>query len=251
MGKRLGLLRERVAVAPATGLDFTWDTDLRFPAGSEINLIPTITVPLPETVRLPDAFTMRAADIRVDRSGAPDADMYSDAWVDGLLANQGVNHGNESPLQVSDQAVPATQRDGFMKWDLRKFGTLTAPTGGTLVLEIWAGHATAAGVNGHAIFSNKGASDPFTESTITWTNRPAVGSGVIDRSFVSPFVNAGAPPAQILLSLTAAEYGSYLGNWLMVRFTSDALAVTPLNVVSREGATTAQRPRLSLDVRRA
>jgi hypothetical protein len=205
-----------------------------------------------------DTFRGSAFINKVNRTGTPNTDVLTDAWVDATAINQGVNHGNESPLPISDEAVvQVVTRRAYFRYDLTKFTPFTAPAGSSMVFRIWGDTTTAAGLQTvEARFSNSAAT-PFTESTLTWTNQPAVGSNPVTKSLgqllrVSPLV---VEYREYVFTLTAAEYSPYLGQFLMIMMsTATVVAVGVLNLASREhvegGAGGGLKPSLTFEFQR-
>ena len=208
-----------------------------------------------DTIHWPELTRGRVINIKTDRTGTPDTDMQGDGWVDSTVGNTGINHGNESPLLVSDEnIIPAVTRRGLLKWDLTRFANLSAPTGGTMDFSIWGDTNIAIVAQTVEFEFSQSAASPFTESTLTWANQPAVGGNAVTKSFAALLrTNVLVPEYQeYAISLTAAEYGPYLGKWLMCRVTSATLVAVGLyNVASREhtegGGAGGLRPRLSFD----
>ncbi len=207
---------------------------------------PTVTVVEPDLMKYKSRGIGRVTELISNRSGTPDADIQGDGWVDGIPLNNGVNHGNESPLPTSGNLLSATSQFPWFKWNLTtpKFVGLAHRSGiGTAQFSFWASQSLAIVQTLNVIFQVY-ATDPFTESTLNFTNQPAIpGSGTFSRSFS---ILVGAVNGRYDVNITAAEFAPFIGNWMGIRMDSSAVAATPINVVSREG-TTAERPRLSFD----
>lgn len=210
----------------------------------------TATTSQPDTLHLPDTFNGRTAALFFGRSGTPDTDMFGDAWVDGLLANQGVNHGNET-LQIDGSAAGAADHIGFFEVDLTRFTNIAA--NGTLTVNFIVTIAPTATVPAVAPFAtmtatfSKFAARPFTESTLTFTNKPADGTSIVTKTTNFSSISLGTT---LTFTLTSTEYGPYLSNFMMVRLTSDQLLNTGQVVLgSRDGAL-ANRPFIEFDFKR-
>ncbi len=208
--------------------------------------VPSISALYPEPVKYKDRGIGRITELICARSGTPDTDVTGDGWTDGIPLNNGVNHGNESPLPTSGNLLSATSQFPYFKWNLTtpKFIGLAHRAGiGTCQFSFFASQGLAIVQTLNVILWPL-ATNPFTESTLTFTNQPAVpGTGTITRSFS---VLVGAANGRYDINLTAAEFAPFIGNYMVIRMDSSAVAATPINIVSREGAA-AERPRLTFD----
>lgn len=207
---------------------------------------PSLTVVAADTMHYPERGIGRITELIVARSASPDSDITGDGWTDGIPLNNGVNHGNESPLPTSGNLLSATSQFPYFKWNLTtpKFVGLAHRAGiGTAQFSFWASQGLAVAQTLNVVLWPL-ATNPFTESTLTFTNQPAVpGSGTVTRAFS---VLVGAANGRYDINLTAAEFAPFIGKWMVIRMDSSAVAATPINIVSREGAA-AERPRLTFD----
>lgn len=207
---------------------------------------PAVTVVAADTMHYPERGIGKVTELIVARSGGPDADIAGDAWTDGIPLNNGVNHGNESPLPTSGNLLSATSQFPWFEWNLTtpKFvGLAHRAAIGTAQFSFFASQGLAVAQTLNVVLWAS-ATKPFTESTLTFTNQPAVpGSGTVTRVFS---VLVGAANGRYDINLTAAEFAPFIGNWMVIRMDSAAVAATPINIVSREGAA-AERPRLTFD----
>lgn len=213
--------------------------------------VPAIDAAYPEDLSLPD-FVLGTADlIDVSRTASPDTDMLGDCWLDGVALNQGVNHGNESPVFAASEDILATTRRALFEWDLTRFANLDAKVGSTMMVHFWTDHAVAILQTYTVVFSGF-AARPFTESTANWTNSNALngsddvskgGSALVRLDILTPQWQ------QSDITLTAAEFEPFLGRFMLAFVTSNSLIATPLQFTSREhvpgGPAGGQRPRLS------
>ena len=184
-------------------------------------------------------FILRA----VARSTSPDADTWGDAWTEATLGQTGVNHGNETPLQVGNLTA-LTERRGFMKIDLRGFSALAAAGGShALVLNIGGNTSGLTAVVMTIAFGGQAAS-PFTESTLTQSNQPATPTG-FTKAVTLP---AGAPVQDYSIALSDAEMQQLLGRWALLVMTVPLLTTVTISPRSREAA---EKPTLTFTARRA
>lgn len=189
--------------------------------------IPTASITPPETLQRNDLAIFTVNLTAVDRSGTPDSDDWGDAWTDSTIGQTGVNHGNESPLQATG-LVTGVKR-AYVKINLTRYTGLTA-TGGAHTFVFKARNTNLVLSSTLAIAMQGQAGNPFTESTITQSNQPAVPTA-ITRSVTVP---AGDVLTTFTLTLTNAEMDQLLGKWALIVFTTADL--TQLNnITSREG----------------
>lgn len=217
-------------------------------------IVPAVTATYPEPLKYRDSFIGRVDNLKVARTGTPDTDHLGDAWTDGSPLNTGVNHGNESPLPTSGNLLSATSQFPWFKWNLttpRFIGLAHRAGVGTCQFSFWASQGLAVVQTLNVILWTS-AANPFTESTINFSNQPtppAVGTGNrVDRSFS---ILVGAANGRYDINLTATEFAPFIGNWMLIRMDSSAVLATPINIVSREGATSGERPLLSFDFQKS
>lgn len=240
-------LKFRDQMVPGT-LKLTTDT-LRF---TSARVVPAVTASYPEPLKLRDGFIGHIDELKVARTGTPDGDHLGDAWTDGVPLNNGVNHGNETPLPTSGNLLSATTTFPYFKWTLAtpRFTGIAHRTGvGVARFSFWAQQGLAVVQALNIIFWPLASS--FTESTINFTNQPVpptVGTGGrVDRAIN---ILVGAVNGRYDIDFTAAEFAPFIGNWMLIRMDSAAVLATAINVVSREGAA-AERPLLSFDFKNA
>lgn len=215
---------------------------------TSVRVVPDISANYSDPLKTTETFIGRIDDLKIARSGTPDSDILGDGWTDGVAIRQGDNHGNESPLPVAGALLLATTQYAWMKWNLTtpKFVGLANKTGGTCRVSIWSSQSLAVAQTLRLNFSVK-TTNPFTESTLTWTNQPTLGTNQVTRSIS---VLVGATNGRYDIDFTAAEFAPFIGNWMLFRMDSDALIASPCNVVSREG-TSGERPIISFDFRKS
>ncbi|MDQ6719333.1 MAG: hypothetical protein M3003_00885 [Candidatus Dormibacteraeota bacterium] len=194
-----------------------------------------------------DAVVLVAAEAAQGRSPTPDADSWGDAWVDRLLANQGVNHGAAAALTVSAGSA-LSQTDGYAKIDFRRFASLVGGAGASTLTfaALWSAFtATPAGTLLVDLVSN--AASPWTESTITANNRARFTSSspYSRRSFGAVFDGVTRTHT---ITFTPAEVNDFVGNWLELQFTVADLTAASIGVQSREAAVATDRPSYSLSL---
>lgn len=210
-------------------------------------LVPLVTLTSSELIhKAGELFTATVNWDATAHSVTPNTDAWGDGWVDSLLANQGDNHGDESPLPIDGALLSATQNDAFMEVDLTRFTGFSVPSGGTMTLTIHAVQALAVAQTFTAVFS-KFVARPFQEMTLNFTNKPADGTDTVTKN-VSVLV--GAVPSNYSMVLTASEYTPFLGNFMMIRFSSTAVLATPINISSREDTTVSNRQNLIFSLMR-
>lgn len=196
--------------------------------------VPLVTLTAAETRRLADVglfgpFTYRTRA----RSGTPDTDEWGDAWTDGLLANQGVNHGNADPLAIAN-LTSATETRGFVEFNFTRFTGLFG-SGSAHTFNFRASTATNLASNSLTLNFGAQASRWFTESTITWSNQPA--TPTLFTKSVTVVGDAAYPTYSVTLS--DAELNLLLGKWGLIVFTEPATSALGISVLSRENANVA------------
>lgn len=192
-----------------------------------------------DTAVLDDAGRYQLTDLLVGRSGTPDTDMMSDAWVD--QASTGTNHGNESLLIKQPSTAPGSDaRRAYLQLNLTSLSGHTAGAAGA-TLSIVASQTGVTAASFNVQYATQ-ASRWFTESTLTWANRPAGTPAVLP----SVSVAAGAA-ATYAISIAQADLAAMLGTWvLFILLNGTAAAVPPtFTVLSRDNATASNRPKFS------
>lgn len=218
------------------------NTTTRF---TSLRVVPAVAADYPEPLKLRETFIGRIDDLKVARTGTPDSDHLGDAWTDGVPIRNGDNHGNESPLPCSGNLLSATTTYPWFKWNLTtpRFVGLAHRAGvGTCRFSFWGQQALAIAQSLNVNISVK-TTNPFTESTINFTNQPTLGTNQVTRTIS---ILVGAVNGRYDIDLSAAEFAPFIGNWMLVRMDSAAVLATAINIVSREGAS-AERPLLSFD----
>lgn len=246
--------RDALASSPKLNDQFIFrETSKQNPLGigdtlhiTDQRVVPTVTANYPEPLKYRDSFNGNITELKVARTGSPDGDHLGDAWTDGVPLNNGVNHGNESPLPTSGNLLSATTTYPHFKWTLaspRFTGIAHQTSVGTCTFSFWASQGLAV-VQALNINLSVKTSNPFTESTLTFTNQPALGTNQVTRTIN---ILVGAVNGRYDIALTAAEFAPFIGNWMLIRMDSSAVLATAINVVSREGATAGERPLLTFD----
>lgn len=192
-----------------------------------------------DPLTLDDAFAMTAADLIVGRSGTPDTDQISDAWVDQAAPT--VNHGNESLQSKQPSTVPGSDdKFAYIQVDLTRVTGVTAgAAGGTLAII-----ASIPGilVTSLATFFAVSTSPFITESTLTWNNQPAPSWTALN--VLSIAVGAAAT---YTVTFTQAQLATMIGKWVVFGFGSNNAVAVPVTVtiLSRDNATASNRPKFT------
>lgn len=196
----------------------------------------------PDTVRLSDTRQAQLSNWVIPASGTPDADPMGDGEVQQAAAT--TNFGSAATAVVQGSALGST-REAFLKLDLRRFAGWQAQNDAAadFVLTLTA-QETLLGVAGNLIVAvGTTAGDPFTESTLTWNNRPT--SATLGNTFAS----VGA------LGVYNFNFGtlldSMLGNWCFFRISNGAAGTNQHTVRMRNHATNADRPRFAMNIKRS
>lgn len=183
-----------------------------------------------------DVFHLEVQETAMARSGTPDNDPWGDAWVDRVLANQGVNHGNTTTLQVS-AVLASSQTDGYLKINFNRLVSLSADTTSSTMSFVvdWPTVALNPNATLRVDFQTS-AGSPFTESTITASNRARFSSAApfSQRTFVFP--QNGTTRTHVVTFTTAEVNDILAGKWLMVQFTVPDLTSGTFAVHARENA---------------
>ncbi len=201
-----------------------------------------------ETARTADAIKCVLAETSMARSGSPDADAWGDCWVDRLIANQGVNHGNETTMQFS-AVTASTRHDAYSEVSFARFTGLVAGTGAsTLEFNVdWPNVALNPNATVQLDFLVS-ASRPFVESTCNASNRARFSSSApfTQRTFVA---TQNGTRRTHSVTLTTAEVDAILGNWLLLQWTVPDLTLgDPFGVHSRESVPAPQRVEFSVSM---
>ena len=167
------------------------------------------------------------ADVPVTVTLGPVADTY----VQQNLPDR--NFGSGATMSVAT----SPGRQALLRFDLPELASGQTVTGATLRLRVpgdsWAGTTSDVEV--------RTASNDWQESTVTWTSRPTIDSGVVG------LLGGGAAPGEILeISLTASDLVGLMGGeatLALVGTTSDSLGV-----YSRDFSSVSARPQLILDL---
>lgn len=206
----------------------------------------SLTATPPDTVQPTDVLSTSVDFPAVTRSGTPDTDSWGDGWTDALLANQGVNHGNETPLKVA-QVTAITEQRAYMEFDCTRFTGWTA-TGGTFVFSDSQDSPALTVVLTVSFGAQAGR--PFTESTLAQSNQPAVPTGFTRTFTLAANTGTAGTADRQTITLTAGEAQSLIGKWGLVTFQIPVGSLMTAYVASREDATAGNRPKLTLNLTR-
>lgn len=203
------------------------------------------TLQADDTLRTSELASIDLDGWQCPRSTTPDADKWGDAWVDEQTGQTGVNHGNESPLNIVNTVV--RRRFAFLKMDLR---SLTGVTGRNVAgsgLTLFVVNSSALLAVNLTLFFERRSDDasPFTESTINWTNRPTGLTALFSKTLAVPAAQSGL----LTVPLAKADVDALLGHYVCVRIESDS-TTTSVSARSREAATAADRPTMTLKLQR-
>lgn len=160
--------------------------------------------------------------------------MEGDSWTD--QASTGTNHGSETTMIVKGKSTIANdERRAYLKLRIDKFVGFTSRSDKVSGLHLRCQNTGLAAVNVTAEFRT-GATDPFTESTINWSNQPSA-YGTSRASVVSSIPTGAAALRDWFLSdaQEAAVFGSG-DTWLLVILTAPSAAVPPsVTIDTKEG----------------
>lgn len=189
-----------------------------------------------------DLAKIRFVTVDVSRSGTPDTDPMFDAYGDQLAANAATNFGNANLAVKKTAPAGSNAKTGWLAIDLTNYSGYTA--GGTgLTLSFTASTTLLALTQTLAWAAARTAAKPFTESTVTWNAPPTAGTAV-----TSGTVAVSATPTLFTITVTAAQLGAALGQWLTFTFSvTDAadLGVDTVTITSRDQASA--RPTFTID----
>lgn len=191
-----------------------------------------------DNLKLDDTGAYTLTDLIVGRSGTPDTDQMSDAWIDQTATT--TNHGNES-IQVKgvSTAPGSDEKRGFIQLDLTRVTGHSAATAGA-TLTIIASHTGLVATNLTLNFATQ-ATRWFTESTLTWNTRP---TGSIT-ALPAISVAAGAA-ASYAITISQTNLAAMLGKWVLILMQSPTAAVPPtFTILSRDNATASNRPKFT------
>lgn len=198
----------------------------------------TATASRNDLLRLDDAGRYQLTDLIVGRSGTPDTDQMSDAWVD--QAATGVNHGNESLLVKGKTTVGSDERASYLQVDLTRVTGHSAGTAGGSLAYIASTSSILTATTLNVTFAVQ-AARWFTESTVTWATGPVQ----TPTSLANQSIATGAA-ATYTTTFTQAQLSTMLGNWVLFTFRSPTGALTDtITILSRDNATASNRPKFS------
>lgn len=156
----------------------------------------------------------------------------ADAYVDSAHATR--NYGSSTALYVDGS--PSLMAS-YLKFDLSSYAGQTVVSA---KLQVHTTSASAAGsTNTQSI--RIVANDAWTESGITYANRPAVGSAVGTLANTAPNTSYSVP-------LDAATVQAELGQRLSLAVDQPSTATNGLDLASRQATTVSSRPTLVLEV---
>lgn len=194
-----------------------------------------------EALHIRDAASYTMTSAQFGASGTPDSDKSGDGWGD--QASAATTHGTEvTMLCKGGSTAPGSDiRFAFLEFDLTGVTGCTATaSGGSLTFVASTSNAVlATGLTvGFAVQATKW----FTESTLNWTNRP---TPTLTNLTPTTSVATGAAAAYTV-TFTQAQLNTMIGKWLLFQFsTAGGAAPDTVTIVTREGATTANRPKLT------
>lgn len=209
-------------------------------AGEEWN-VPLMQAAWAEDASTNDLTKVRLVTVNVARSGTPDTDPLFDAYGDQVLNT--TNFGNANLQVKKSAAVGSNSKIGWLVIDLTNYSGWTA-SGTGLALTFRASTSLLVGNTTLAWSSQRVATKPFTESTVTYAAPPTAGTAV-----QSGTVDVANAAADFTITITAANLGACLGQWLIFIFQVTAVAdlgVDTITIVSRDQA--ANRPTYSIDL---
>lgn len=182
----------------------------------------------PDRVGRSSKLTATISLLAVARSATPDNDEWGDAWTHAALGQIDVNHGNEAQLQCQNTLG---EKRAFMKINLLTYGTRYTATGNAHGMTIYVG-GNGSGLAAVVLTLAFGvsATSPFTESTITRLNQPAMPT-LFTKTINVP---AGAAFLPYNITFTDAEMQQLLGQWVLIVLTVPALTTSTLNPRGRE-----------------
>lgn len=183
-----------------------------------------------------DRCMLSVYSIRSNRSGTPDNDFVFDAYIN--QADAAANFGNVA-LRVKKPVLGAGERRAYIAIDLTKFSTdwLTRDVGGAALRFQFHGQSDNLVTNQVlGLSASRTAAKPFTESTVTWSAPPTIGTNVNLST-----ATVDIPPAPGITTgfgITAANLQPCIGQWLLISFfINDPLdtGVDTVVITSRDG----------------
>ncbi len=197
--------------------------------------LPTISITPTDKIQRGDGCTFGPIALTaVSRSGTPDSDDWGDAWTDATVGNTGTNHGNADPLSIDGTAL--TTKVAWAEINLTRFTGLTA-TGGSHTLTFRATNTGVGNITGMKVNMAGQAGRPFTESTITQSNQPAIPSAIVINI---PTITSGTTNALQTATLSDSQMNQLLGKWVVIAI-NNANTLETATIHSREDATTTDR----------
>jgi hypothetical protein len=165
------------------------------------------------------------------RTGSADSNSWGDAGANGGATTQSTNYGNFSPLPIS--AVAGVTGIAYFYVDLRRFSGFTQSSTLNSTFSFWASLNSVVASTGKVTYGAS-ASKPFTESTLTYSNRPANPTALNTGTF-APAANGGAggQAAQFTHTINSAVT-SALGGFLFIVMEGNSATDGNLYVATRE-----------------
>lgn len=179
------------------------------------------------------AAVIADAVLFVPRPTAVSVPAEADSYVrDGTYSS--VNYGTETSVVVKKDAT-GFSRTAYLRFDVS--GLTAASLIQLRLTPVGTNTSTTATYTIEFV-----ADDSWTETGITWSNKPA-GSGVVLGQLLLPALKVGVP---VSLDITAQALAEAAGDGLLsLRITGDLSgSLTNLSVAAREHATAAYRPQL-------
>lgn len=188
--------------------------------------VPTINPGYADSAQFSDGLLLQASGINLE----------GDSWTD--QASTGTNHGSETTMIVKGKSTLANdERRAYLKLRIDKFVGFTRRSDKVTGLHLRCANGGLTAVNVTAEFRT-GSTDPFTESTINWSNQPsAYGTS---RASLTTSIPTGAAALQDWF-LSDADETAVFGSgdtWLLIILTAPSAAVPPsVTIDTRDGTT--------------
>lgn len=196
------------------------------------------TATLPETVNSSDGVLLVISGV----------EPQGDNWTD--QASTGTNHGTDATLiSKGKSTLSSDERRAFMEWNLTGLTGFEAdpnaasPRGRVTFRNTMSGSVLAVTL---ASDLQSNATQPFVEASQNWSNQ----ADFTSRQTFSTNI-PDTTPAFINLDLSDATVNAIIGQWVQLKIAQATAALPPTHTIdSREAATAANRPVLTLKLRR-
>lgn len=241
-------LQDAMRISDSVGTIKPVLTDTFKLSDTRISTASSVVAQKPDAYVLRDAFTDAAlTTVKYAASGTPNTDPGGDTYIDQAVP--ATNFGATTPILIRAETVAGVSADAQEVWveiDFTKFANMTVKAGGVHKFNFTmknVGLLTPTVIGTAYVFVAR----PFTESTLTWNNKPALpGAQGALPVFSPPADNLDHP---YIWTFADADITTFLGKWLLLQL-SEATAPANRALVQMPSRESASRWSLSVELKR-